>query len=324
MQQSISDKSSISYVLRGMAIWSVIYAHSLNFENHYLSVLSEMLGLVGVPLFLICSGAYFKYQPWPEFWRKKINTLLLPWVIWGTFAYGISCVLGANEVSIFRYMSYLLGYKTWLYYVPVYFVILLIFNFIRIRYFEYIMILVNILSILVTYVFHLPIIGDTFTFYQNPFNFIGFFSLGLILSENEKLVRIQSLPLLVVSCIVSLFAFLFFVLSDEIIRYVHPIALIFEASFFVILLRIATIIKTNRVLTYLGKNSYIIYFLHMQIGISLSNKILNLLNVTNEYVLFILKPVLVIIVTVSAIQILAAILKILNFSRYRGLFGLAR
>lgn len=70
---NLKSDSNFFYTLRGFAICSVVYAHSIDVQNHSLSVLGSLFGLIGVPLFLICSGYYFKNQPWPEFWRKKLS-----------------------------------------------------------------------------------------------------------------------------------------------------------------------------------------------------------------------------------------------------------
>ena len=325
MNQCDRDKSNIFYILRGFAIWSVVYAHSLNLQNHYLSVLGSLIGLIGVPLFLICSGYYFKNQPWPEFWRKKFKSLLCPWIIWGTCAYAVSCFLGASELSMIRYISYLLGYNTWLYYVPVYFSILLVYNTVKVKFMDFGLIIISMLSIVLTYVFHLQILAGFMTFYQNPLNFIFFFSIGRILKENDVLEQIQGGGgILFMASIVVIFSILYFFLTDNIVRYVNPFALLFQLSFVVILFRVVAIIKGSKVMAYLGKNSFIIYFLHMQIGIALTNKILILLNVANEYILFALKPILVIIITVAIVQLLNIFIRYLNMANYRQIFGLVR
>jgi fucose 4-O-acetylase-like acetyltransferase len=324
MNQSDIDKSNVFFILRGFAIWSVVYAHSINLQNNHLSDLGSLLGLIGVPLFLLCSGYYFKNQPWPEFWRKKFKSLLCPWIIWGTFAYAVSCFLGASNLSLLKYLSYLLGYNTWLYYVPVYFTILLVYNTLKVKYMDFALIIISILSIVSTYVFQLHTIGGFMTFYQNPLNFIVFFSLGRILRQNDLLERMQSRVILFMACIVLIFTMSYFFLTDDIIRYVNPVALLFELSFVVILFRVASFVKNSKVMTYLGRNSYIIYFLHMQIGIALANRILIMLNVTNDYILFVFKPVLVVIITIVTVQILNLFIKLLNLTNYRQIFGLAR
>ena len=83
---------------------------------------------------------------------------MCPWVIWGTYAYAVSCFLGASEVSLLKYISYLSGYNTWLYYVPVYFTILLVYNTVKLSLWIFALIIIGILSIVTTYIFNLLLV----------------------------------------------------------------------------------------------------------------------------------------------------------------------
>lgn len=88
--------SNFFYRIRGCAILSVAYAHSASFSNIFLDNLSSLLGVVGVPLFLIASGYYYKKQPWKEFFSNKLKNIVSPWIIWGSVAFGVSYMaLGA-------------------------------------------------------------------------------------------------------------------------------------------------------------------------------------------------------------------------------------
>lgn len=49
-------------MFRGIAIISVAYAHSLSLSDEILQRVGAAIGILGVPIFLFCSGFYFKRQ----------------------------------------------------------------------------------------------------------------------------------------------------------------------------------------------------------------------------------------------------------------------
>lgn len=66
------------YVMRGLAIISVAYAHSLSLNNDLLQRLGEIMGLFGVPVFLFCSGCWFKYDKTPILYSKLLKNIISP------------------------------------------------------------------------------------------------------------------------------------------------------------------------------------------------------------------------------------------------------
>ena len=128
----IKQRLSLSdyfYRLRGFSIISVAYAHSLTLSSHTPNTIGKLFGLIGVPLFLICSGYFFRKQKidW-GFAQNKLRSIVVPWLIWGSFAYGLR-VLSTTGLSLSEYIDFILGHGSWLYYVPVYLLIILVYNF---------------------------------------------------------------------------------------------------------------------------------------------------------------------------------------------------
>ena len=120
--------SKFFYKIRGCAILSVAYAHSASFSNVVLDDLCSLLGIIGVPLFLIASGYYFRKQTWHEFITSKFKNIICPWIIWGSVAFSVSIIALGGEISFISYLNYILGHGTWLYYVPLYLITTALFN----------------------------------------------------------------------------------------------------------------------------------------------------------------------------------------------------
>lgn len=318
--------SNFFYRLRGIAIISVAYAHSLSLANYTLSRIGQLIGLIGVPLFLICSGYFFKRQNIDcNFLRHKFKTIILPWLIWGSFAFCLSIYLGTKHFSVVDFLAYLFGHGTWLYYVPVYFCILLIYNLIHFRGGDYILMLISLLSNIVSYYCELSGLDGWITFYQNPFNFILFFSIGKILKERNIIEKIKSIYVVFLVPLFVIIGYLF-IKYDLKILYINPLAICFELVSVFIIFYLTNVIRKFSLLSSslkeFGKNSYIIYFLHMQIGIATVNRIMSLGNIRQEYILLFFKPICVIIVTYILVKFLSLIFHTLNLDNYKRLVGI--
>ena len=79
-----ADISKTFYVVRMFAIISVATAHLGTLDPAVVDTIKSMIGTIGVPVFLICSGYYFRRtDSWKDFFvqRKKI---IVPWLILGS------------------------------------------------------------------------------------------------------------------------------------------------------------------------------------------------------------------------------------------------
>lgn len=308
------------YKIRGCAIISVAYAHSAPFSNVVLDNLSSLLGIIGVPLFLIASGYYFRKQTWLEFFSNKLHNIVCPWIIWGTVAFVLSCIALGGDVTIKRYVSYMIGYGTWLYYVPIYIIITVTFNFLSSRLFLISSLFFSLVSCMLSY--YNIYEYTSLTPYLNPFNWIGFYALGVLL----KTINIKSWAenraitvVLLVLCVVLLsFIAIHFQMK---ICYWNPICFVIELLCFFLISNICTRLKNDGLLVSFGRYSFLIYFLHMQFGIYSANLIFSVVEVS-EIAIFVLKPLVVILITYAYVRILTyfvCLFGLEKFSRYLGI-----
>lgn len=125
---NIKSTSNFFYSLRGLAIISVAYAHCLSLSHENIQRLGAVIGLIGVPIFFLCSGLYFKKQHWDTLTKKIFYGIVLPWIIWGICNFCISLSLGNTNPTVRSLLAYILGYGTWLYYIPVYIILRIFYN----------------------------------------------------------------------------------------------------------------------------------------------------------------------------------------------------
>lgn len=307
----ISDKdiSNTFYVLRMVAIISVAAAHCGSFSNVQTEVFRQMLGTIGVPVFLIASGVYFRrVRDVQDLIKKK--KIIVPWIVWGSLLYIIECLRGGYKFGL---ISWLFGYLTWLYYVPILLSIYIIFNFSTSR--KYI--ITMLMFFLFSFVFsHEGIIDDNngyFTKYQVPFNHIGFFAIGILL-QNKNVEKIILSTFLVKIIMLVLFGAvsIFYFTSGNIGYWADWLSLPFEVlSFFVVILFSFYFRKINFFIE-IGKRTYFIFFLHMHIGNYIVNKILIMLNAkwTMQCTfMFLLKPIVIVLLTYFIWWVIHTILK---------------
>ena len=185
--------------------------------------------------------------------------------------------------------------------------------------------LISLLSNIVSYYCELSGLDVWITFYQNPFNFILFFSIGKILKERGIIRKDKgNLCFFLISLIIIIGYF--FIKYDLKISYINPLAICFELVSVFIIFYLTNVIRKFSLLSSslkeFGKNSYIIYFLHMQIGIATVNRIMSLGNIRQEYILLFFKPICVIIVTYILVKFLSLIFHTLNLDNYKRLVGI--
>ena len=85
---SREKRNNYIYILKALAIFSVICAHSTPLVdgsskwNVLSSQLLDYLGTFGVPIFFCISGYLFagNRRNWGDFWKRKVTTLFLPWI----------------------------------------------------------------------------------------------------------------------------------------------------------------------------------------------------------------------------------------------------
>jgi surface polysaccharide O-acyltransferase-like enzyme len=175
-------------IAKVFAILSVIFAHSRNADYYFVGNITERIGAVGVPVFLFISGYYFNINNSVEikkFWHKKFLTILVPWVFTGSILYFYN-QFKTNFInfSILNLANWLLGNGTYLWYLSVLMLCYCFMCLVRRELFLKIFIIINILSLILTSFglidYLAEILGIKVNNYLNVFNWIGYFSIGVI------------------------------------------------------------------------------------------------------------------------------------------------
>lgn len=321
--------SDAFYVLRGLAIISVAYAHSLALNDDLLQRVGEILGLFGVPIFLFCSGYWHKSEYSNILLPKLFKNIIIPWLLWGMVGFIISFSLGARGLSVKSVLMFLLGNGTWLYYIPVYLIIRLIFNYIKLNKAGLILILgfsilMNIATFAVPEFF--VSLKSFVTPWQNPFNWLGYFVAGMLFSLDNTLPKFEARnsKRYIYSILAILFStfFVLTLLSDLKINYWNPFAIPMQYLSIPIALFVSIYIQRNNLLKLLGKNSLLLYLLHIQVGIAISNKFFAFISAP-DIVVFLFKPIMVLLITLSIIYLMHFILKKLKVGFLQPYLGIA-
>jgi len=98
------DNSRIGYmdVFRGLCLCWIIWIHT-----EHPAFLDYPLHL---PALFFISGCFFKFYPWPVFWRKKVNRLVIPFVffylLYYVFLVSLNFLSGAYVLSILCHFLY--------------------------------------------------------------------------------------------------------------------------------------------------------------------------------------------------------------------------
>lgn len=318
-------ESQFFYMFRGIAIISVAYAHSLSLSDVILQRVGAAIGILGVPIFLFCSGFYFKRQKWCELLKKLLAGIVSPWLLWGTGAFFISVILGAVSNNLISFLAFLFGHGTWLYYIPVYLIIRILFNFSDSIYVIAASIIVSLVSNVVSFA-PPPSSGliSIITPWQNPLNWIGFFAMGILFNQFgllEKVIKGKFLIRFILVVITVLIAGLLVWIPLK-INYWNPLAIVLEFVSIVSIPIMTFKFIDSKSLSSLGRNSYLLYLLHMQLGIALANVLFSIVSVP-DFIILLTKPLIVLGVTmclISLIKFTVHLLKLDRFNQYIGLY----
>lgn len=185
------ETNAVLNVARFFAIISVIMAHSRNVSYDYLSIFTERIGAVGVITFLIISGYYYNVEKYGRllFFKNKIKTIVVPWVFTGTLLYLIGL-----KFNFIDWFLWIIGYKTYLYYLSILLCCYFIFSFFKSVQFLYFSVIITLVSLLLTSFGIIDsfwkICFPNFIFYNyfNIFNWIGFFAIGILLKHKMELL----------------------------------------------------------------------------------------------------------------------------------------
>lgn len=286
MNKTLKEKniSNLVWCAKAIAILSVIVAHSdfQSIQYEWLLILIQRIGAMGVPVFLFLSAYYYrtkKYDSLKTLLKSRINTII-PWVVLSGACYLWSNLRTGKELGIQSFFQFFIGYNSFLYFLTVLILMQLLFWVLRYKNIKILALIGIILSVVSTELAAFGVTNEIIarvglTNYLNVFNWIGFFGIGLYFQtkSDEEIVRLikkYSGWAIIVWCIL-------FVASRCIEHgqygYFSVLGIFMEFASAILILRVAWGICYCKWIIQLGKYSFAVYLIHINI-VPIVNKFL--------------------------------------------------
>lgn len=276
--------SNLVWCAKAVAILCVIVAHS-DFQSvqiNWLAILLRRIGAMGVPVFLILSAYYYKPKKYTSLHGllRSRKTTFLPWVILASVCYLWSNFRMGKEINIPSLLQFILGYNSLFYFLSVLILLQLIFYFLRSVEIRKILGVCIVLSIIST---ELAAFGITdgiiaragLTNYLNIFNWVGFFAIGIyfqIKEDNEIVLSIKKYCGWAFLIWGILFVASIYIDHGE-YGYFSIVGFFMELASAILILRFAWSVCHYGWIVQLGKYSFAIYLVHINI-VPIVNKFL--------------------------------------------------
>lgn len=317
-------------IIRFFCIVSVIGAH---FSGKVFSTFTGIplflfyccraYGTVGVVGFFILSGFLYnsKGKKFSDVLVNKIKYVLLPTYIAAVICFTITHI---NNFSIKELIIYCYGGGSLYYYITVLMFCYVVFYFIDSnKWLLYGAIIINVISILLfasDIIMYEQLPFPYITSYLIPTNWIGFFSLGIILREKKMWKKVvlwtekHALILVVSFCIVTvLYAYSS---ADSEISYFVWQSIPYELFGTVTIFGISSKLKSWNWLRKVGNSSFFIYLYHINIIGFISNRF------CFTWFVVLLYPVMVVLGLWICCHIIKWIVNRMGFSKYLFLLGI--
>lgn len=260
-------------VMRIVLLFSIVSAHSSVSQSELNGVIADRIwkvwqvwASIGVPGFLILSGYLFKgkQEPFSMMLCKKAKSIMIPWIICGTFIYFVS---NYPMISISKMLQFLSGYYSYLYYIPVLLTCFLLFYLLADKSgFLILCIVINILSLYFT---QCGIHHAIFTDFLNIFNWIGYFAVGCSLKKYNILTKLKSQKI-VVQCMIIFLPFGLIILAamNSVESYFYWFAFVVGVGSTIGIYCFCSIdvVKKLPYITTVGRWTFTVYLLHMPLA----------------------------------------------------------
>ena len=186
----VTRNETIDYI-KGLAIISVISAHcnAVLGTTNRLAVMSSLLlqniGTLGVICFFVISGMLFHHpgKDVRQFFDKKIRNIIIPWFISATCVY-LYVYLRKPPITLKGCLNFVLGNGSYCYYLTVLMVLYALFTLLPFMRKNSVLLICEGITVVSTVWFYS--IGGVNP-YLNIFNWIGYFALGVQISENQEI-----------------------------------------------------------------------------------------------------------------------------------------
>ncbi len=194
---TINERDYI-YRAKAYAVFSVIMSHTLvdmkygNRFDYYFIGAARAFSCIGVIMFFILAGYFFQRNKYSLslFWKNRIKNFITPWFITGYFIYYISSFYGndTHVMSLKGYMNFILGWGSYFYYMTILLSFYIIFFFLRNKNLLVISTITMIITLISIFITELQVFDLMTQFrYLNIFNWIFFFSLGMLIAQRDLL-----------------------------------------------------------------------------------------------------------------------------------------
>lgn len=298
----------------------MITAHLNVIDNSDLlsSIITHIWAIIarfGVPCFLITGGYYYHREKNDtiSFWRKKIFSVLIPWIIASFFTYTMHSVLHKSW-SIIGYLKWFVGSNSLYYYMTVYVIMLVLFKFVTKTPHLVMMIFLTFGSLVLEQMKIYNDYGHTLiTSYLNPLNWVGFFAFGILIRRFGFEKKVDK-PILIISFTVLL-GFAAIELYLDQLSYFSIFNPITQTALLIILFGLFNRIQIKdnsiykKIILFIGTNSLIIYLYHIQIVQFSLNRLLN------AWFIYLIRPFLGLFIMVVLIYVGYTVLKLVPFGK---------
>lgn len=268
--------SNACWTVKALAILFVIVAHTdySGIQNLTAEMLLSRFGAMAVPIFLILAGYFFhtdRIFSFGNLLKKKAVGLCLPWLLCGVLVYGYTALRAGSGLGFGAAARFLLGSGSYLYYLTVLLVLQLLFYFLRNvpkAVLLWTCLGLSAGSILLSAAgCTAPVLKKLYmTDYLNVFNWCGFFALGYAAQEYTPEKLLSGIKKLWIPAgflwIVLLVIGYFF---ESSFGYFSWLGFPLELCSSLLFLRLGLALANCRWLQALGKYSFTIYLLHIQI-----------------------------------------------------------
>lgn len=247
-------------ILRAIFMVSVIAAHTVHLiENPVISFIWKKFTCFGVVGFFITSGYFYKRKKGDtiSFWKKKFVSIIVPWIFCSFITYLISNI---HNWTLVGYIKWFLGSGTWYYYITILLTCMIIFKVANRKYLLIIAIALNCISLLLGQT-NLDILNIFATPYLNVFNWMGFFALGILL-QDKLYISTKTFIVCLIGYLLTCVCIHFYNLTG----YFNIFSAINSVCLVTIFYKISGKLIKMKFLSSIGKNTYTIYLLHMNIA----------------------------------------------------------
>ncbi len=269
-------ESKAIWILKSFAILSVMAAHVTMKSSGGLlpEIFSKGWKLtinIGVMIFFVLSGYFYRFPEKNrlEFFRKKLSTVVIPWLFCGTLTWFVTAADAMlSHRAANNWLQWIIGYKTLYYYVAVLMFFYGAFSlFWRSDPLLWCAVGVTVFMRIAGTFRWSPFAQQWITPYQDAFNWCGFFAIGILLKRHGGMQLILRKPVQVAAAVFAVFTCVLSIYLNEFGTF-NIIATVRGISFAILLWNLSWKLAETRLqrgLDVIGKDSYCIYLLHMPI-----------------------------------------------------------